>query len=276
MEKNLFLKLILILMMISSCNFAKSQIYYFDITPDVTTEMSSTAGSAYNIFPIDFNNDGTEEYDFRWDDWGTDWFMHFTFNDIDDQIALDGTTTNMYGGRFVKKLAYNDPINSTLTWGTSYPEPFIGESTLNSNFLDQGDKYIGLKFKLGNNVHYGWVLVNFQTYNSTRKLIIKSYAYNSVPNAPIAAGQISSNEIVINNQDKIAIYPNPAKDQITIQNSEFINNNYLIYNSIGQLVKQGKTETGIIEFKDLENGVYFLRINNIEGKDGGIHKIIKL
>lgn len=277
MEKNLFFKkMILILLMISSCTFAKSQIFYFDITPDITTEMSSVAGSAYNIFPIDFNNDGTEEYDFRWDDWGTDWFMHFTFNTTDDQIALDGTATNMYGGRFIKKLALNDPINSGLTWGTSYPEPFIGESTMNSNFLDQGDKYIGVKFKLGNNIHYGWVLVNFQTYNTTRKLIIKSYAYNSVPNATIAAGQISSNEIVINQMDAITIYPNPTIEQINIQNPEFGNSNYMIYNSIGQLVIQGKTENGIIEFKDLKSGVYFLKISNLEGKDGGMHKIIKL
>lgn len=253
----------------------KAQIFYFDISPDVVTEMSSTTGSAYNIFPIDFNNDGTEEYDFRWDDWGTDWFMHFTFNVTDDQIALDGTTTNMYGGRFIKKLAAGDPINNSLLWGTSYPEPFIGESTLNSNFLDQGDKYIGVKFKLGTNVHYGWVLVNFQTYSTTRKLIIKSYAYNSTPNAPIAAGQINSNSIEENIQPIVEIYPNPTENKIQLNTSIETSIGYEIYNNVGQIILKGKTVDKTVNISEIETGIYFIRLSDANGNIVSTQKLVK-
>jgi hypothetical protein len=272
MKKIIFLSFMLLILCHPSL---KSQIFYFDINPDVVTEMSSTVESAYNIFPIDFNNDGTEEYDFRWDDWGTDWFMHFTFNVVDDQIALDGTTTNMYGGRFIKKLASGDPINGSLLWDTSYPEPFIGESTLNSNFLDQGDKYIGVKFKLGTNIHYGWVLVNFQTYNTTRKLIIKSYAYNGTPNAQIAAGQISSSSVDENNQAYIGIYPNPVENVIQLNTNLETSIQFEIYNSIGQKIAQGATTDKTISITDIETGIYFIRLSDAMGNTVSPQKLVK-
>ncbi len=272
MKKIIFLSIMILLFTYFP---VKSQIFYFDINPDVVTEMSSVVESAYNIFPIDFNNDGTEEYDFRWDDWGTDWFMHFTFNVVDDQIALDGTTTNMYGGRFIKKLASGDPINSSLLWGTSYPEPFIGESTLNSNFLDQGDKYIGVKFKLGSNVHYGWVLVNFQTYNTTRKLIIKSYAYNGTPNAQIAAGQISSSNVEENIQPFVGIFPNPAENMIKLTTSIENSIGYEIYNNLGQIILKGETSDKTIDISEIETGIFFIRLADEKGTIFATQKWVK-
>jgi hypothetical protein len=78
-----------------------------------------------------------------------------------------------------------------LNWGSSTPEPLVGESAA-PNFQNLGDRYIGCKFKLGLNTHYGWVRVNF----SSLTLVIKDYAYESTPNQPINAGQTTSTIVV--------------------------------------------------------------------------------
>ena len=136
--KNLQKKFTIILGLLTICGTVKAQINYTDITPDCESTMSSTVSAASNLCPIDFDNNATIEYKFRWNDWSSNWFMHMTYG-TNCEIALDGTTTNLYGGRFIKPLQLNDVINSSLTWGVSSPEPFIGETTVNQNFLNLGD-----------------------------------------------------------------------------------------------------------------------------------------
>ena len=64
---------------------------------------------------------------------------------------------------------------------------------------------------------------------------------------------------------KLQVYPNPVKNQIIIQ---LENTNALkkvnIYNTLGQLVKEGKTL--IIDVRALNSGIYFLEIETSQGK----------
>lgn len=64
-------------------------------------------------------------------------------------------------------------------------------------------------------------------------------------------------------QQNIVVYPNPAKETITIANlteKEY----YYIYNSIGQLIRPGKARNPIetIHTGQWSNGVYLLKTNN--------------
>ncbi|MCW2119511.1 T9SS type A sorting domain-containing protein [Flavobacterium sp. 7A] len=63
------------------------------------------------------------------------------------------------------------------------------------------------------------------------------------------------------------IYPNPAKDVITIENT--IGGYYSIYNTLGQKVKERTTEnlSITIPLNDLNTGVYFISIPNTENKN---------
>jgi hypothetical protein len=55
-------------------------------------------------------------------------------------------------------------------------------------------RYLGLKFQINGETHYGWARLNVQV--NTTKLTIYSrltgYAYETTPNTPIAAGQTHS------------------------------------------------------------------------------------
>lgn len=82
---------------------------------------------------------------------------------------------------------------------------------------------------------------------------------------------LGTNDFFKNN---FAIYPNPANDVINITN---LNNTEVISTSIsdinGRIVKQINSALATISVSDLNSGVYFLKINTLEGS--GTIKIIK-
>ena len=259
-SKNLLFS-ILATFLLSTIN---AQIVYTDINPDITTTLGVGGTYVSSVVAIDFNNDGTEEYNFRWDDYGSSgWFMHMTYAN-GNEFNLKGTATNPYGGRYIQAMNQGQDINASANWGSSSPEPFIGDNA-DPNFKGLGDKYVGVKFKIGGNTYYGWVLVSF---DNSKKLTIKEYAYESTPNKAIKAGDKGSTSINIDkNNKKINIYPNPAKDFIIIDNSI---NNILkidILNINGMLIKSfSPADKKIIKLSvsDLPKGIYIVRINNEE------------
>lgn len=58
--------------------------------------------------------------------------------------------------------------------------------TRTGQFQGQGDKYIGIKFKIGTEFHFGWMKVNLS--NDGKSLIIREVAYDTRPNTPITVG----------------------------------------------------------------------------------------
>ena len=255
-------KVLLIASVLIATLSGHAQIIYTNINPDTVTVMSSTVMSQSNICKIDFDNDGFGEYNFRWDDWGTQWFMHLTYDMATDcKIGLKGTTVNQFGGRFVQPLLLNDSINATdIVWGTSLPEPFIGESTTDANFLGLGDRYIPVRIDLWGQIHYGWILVNFAVQGNSRKLTIKSYAYNSTPNAPILAGQTTiTTGINVEKTEKFEIYPNPAKDNIALRSGSPISE-VRILNNVGQVIYYSTQDISQVDVSGYSNGLYFIEV----------------
>jgi hypothetical protein len=59
-------------------------------------------------------------------------------------------------------------------------------------WLDVKDKYLGLKFIVNGQIHYGWARLTTQqvTYCKVRALL-SGYAYESDANTPIVTGQTS-------------------------------------------------------------------------------------
>jgi len=54
------------------------------------------------------------------------------------------------------------------------------------------DRYLGLKFLINGKIHYGWARFNVKIYRnpeSTVRAVLTGYAYETVPNKPIIAGQ---------------------------------------------------------------------------------------
>jgi len=74
--------------------------------------------------------------------------------------------------------------------------------------------------------------------------------------------------------DKISLYPNPANEVLQLKCENFSDNDIYkigIYNSIGQLIKEEeiifKNQTATINTKDLQSGVYVLKLSSQGTRD---------
>lgn len=108
------------------------------------------------------------------------------------------------------------------------------------------------------------VSLSIDTY-VVRQEICGNVKWDTVVVYPSGVGE---NELTINNE-KLRIYPNPAQDQINLSFDFNINSKkILIYNSIGQMLREEnvifKNKTGIINTKDLANGVYLLTFQHVQ------------
>lgn len=263
MKKILFLGLTLLMM-----GKAYSQIVYTPVNPNFEIDLSPTGGSAANLFPIDFNNDGAVDFNFRWDVFsaGT-YFMHITsstsYNPNNQVMGLG--SFNSYGVPYAMPLNVDTMIGSSSAgWITEPRGPLIGDGE-STNFLGLGDRYIGVRFLVAGQYYYGWVLVSF----ATNKLTIKSYAYQSTPNVAIEAGNKGGSLGVEdrNLTDKVKLYPNPATESVKLSGLKGTSQ-YKIYNTEGRIIKRGTIDTtnNKIIISEFVNGTYVLSVENRDQK----------
>jgi len=243
--------------------FGNAQIIYTDITPDATTTVDFP-GSLNSLVAIDFNGDGTEEYNFRWDGgaFETVWWIHTTFNGS-NELFLKGIDTDPNGSRYIQPISLNTSINSSSNWGNSTPDPLIGDGIMDPNFRNLGDKYIGCKFQLDANTHYGWIRVNL---DANLNFVVKDYAYESTPNNAINAGDEGFTASVqdIGFNKFFNSYPNPVSKNFILKVKQQINvSSFKIYDAIGQAFIpdfQSLDSKFILNLEDFNSGIYFLQV----------------
>jgi hypothetical protein len=233
---------------------ATSQIVYSDIT-DVSATIA--APNVDEFVAIDFNNDGTEEYNFRWDVFNNDlWFLHITFGDDNEINRKEGATSTE---TYVEPMNLNDAISTTGDWGNSFPEPFIADS-FDNNFKGLGDRYIGTKFSINGTIHYGWILVSL---DDNFLFTVKSYAYESTANTPINAGDTGNTASIGSiSENLVTLYPNPANTIVMLQGMEdFTIKSVTIDDLNGRTItKISQQET--IDISSLQSGIYILNVTD--------------
>ncbi len=185
---------------------ANATIVYTDIA-DATLTSGGT---------IDINFTGAGSAEITFEDMG--------FDDVEPGVMFKSadehlTTVSTAEWDIVKGYSLNTNIDANTGWydmGDAYVDPGWGTYTFPSNV----DTYIGASFKIGANVHYGWIRVN---WNGSGTLIIKDYAYENSPNTLIKAGNTGNVGISdVNNDDNISVFPNPTKDIINIKTEKEI------------------------------------------------------
>lgn len=254
---SLFMKKILFSAAICCASLmSKANIVVKDIT-----DFTFTPGSSLNF---DFNSDNTPE---------------FTFSEFDGAIEtyFDHNNVNFVGcgtldtGSWdvIKSLNIGININSSSNFsaqGDAYINPFWASA---NEMFPNGDTYIGTTFKIGNNRHYGWILVN--SNNGT--ITVKSYAYNDVPNQGIKTGQTLGVSESNNNTVSISIFPNPAQESIQIKTEEKIIGKTIL-GSNGQIISKELNGKNTIDVQYLAPGLYFLEIET-GNREKTIKKFIK-
>jgi len=225
---------------------ANGQIVYTDIA-------DFTGGGAVD-YNLDLNNDTTPD---------------FIINAISSNasifaVFLNSNSSNSFLGsqpNYTYPFAMNagDPISSGQAgWynnGTlNYVSCLYGAGS--SNWCGVTDKFLGLRFDVGGNTHYGWARLDVSA--SGDSFTIKDYAYNSTPGAPINAGQtLSTNEFENNNTRIVALNKSIALYNLP-QSIE-----YKVVDITGKSVMSGNlvaSDSYVIEANTLANGVYIVEL----------------
>ncbi|QDU70467.1 PEP-CTERM sorting domain-containing protein [Mucisphaera calidilacus] len=146
-------------------------IIYTPVQPAVTLVQYPGSPSAFNI---DFDNDGTPE--------GA--IINSSVN-MQARFFPPGRTLAGSGSYYATSFAPGAVIDATAD--TTGGANLMTNPNYNANFVGQGN-YIGYRFEIDGNTHYGWVQVDVT--DNLINAIITGYAYESTPDTGIVAGAI--------------------------------------------------------------------------------------
>lgn len=242
----------------------------------VYTDIADFNGAGNSIVGIDLNNDAT-----------TDFFLATTITSTSGVYsnwlvvspgsatgALLGLSSNSFQYPFA--LNVNDPIVPTPSTGSWVSN--AGFQTLNyngciytnSNWCNVTDRYLGLRFNIGTDVHYGWARLDVSEFPANG-WVLKDFAYNTTPNEGLLAGQqtLSLDSPELNNvkivalNKSIGIYNLPTESE------------YFIYSMTGKTVLNGdlSNSTESIEANTLSSGIYIFELK-LKGSSSSIKKKI--
>ncbi len=84
------------------------------------------------------------------------------------------------------------------------------------------------------------------------------------------ASLITSNKNKNINLRNIILFPNPTKNKLKLKSDMELSEHAELTNYLGKLIKKIKIENSEIDVQDMQEGIYFLRINS------STHKFIKV
>lgn len=212
-----------------------AQIVYTDVNPDVVLSCDFLTYSCTGSHSLDLNNDGVTDFVLeplrRGVSCGAGCSLALASTDRDSAVIR--STSQSWIADTTGGFGLNAQIDSSLNWtninhvlASSLPEcqncTFRGSTLVfppaSGPWLNISGKYLPLKIKIGSDFYYGWIRLAV-IIPSPGKITMRifSYAYNSLPNQPILAGQTITTTIDENSfSSSINLFPNPADSHFTI------------------------------------------------------------
>ncbi len=239
---------------LSSSN-AIAQIVYTDVNPDALLNPGTNL--------MDMDNDGEADYNIDIFDLGSFDGVLISGEYYDNYIA--GSINSAAGpfGIYASALNTNDEVGALLNWmndGYLYWSLSAG-GLQGGQWQDISNKYLGVKFNIDGNYHFGWIRMNVST--SPISVTVRDYAYHATANTPLAA--VKPNAIDQLNTFIPTININDKNLVIQLPNG-ITNCNIRIFNLIGQEMINVKdvVSNEEISLQDLLIGTYLLNINSAE------------
>ena len=208
---------------------ANAQVVETDIRDEVTLFNSS-----YNV---DVDGDGLVDFVFShyYSTYGAYSFNSFLEIGGVNSNSIIGFTSYTYSSNMAVKLYPNTEINSLNSFLSS--GVLLGvrgnglsiytTSTFGHWIADCSDNYVGVKFDINGNTHYGWIRI---VVNDAQEFYIAKWGYESQPDTPITTPEItdkSANNILIKDIGKnsdasdIQISFNKAKGEFSYGTTEY-------------------------------------------------------
>lgn len=240
---------------------ANGQIVYTDITD----HMGNSANPEYML---DLNNDGTPDFKVHQYNYVSSYYGSWSFNALflqplnaGNEVLIDESNPGNYAYPFALdsgaiissgQTTWNDNSFSTGYMSLNYD----GDD---GNFIGVTDKFVGLRFVVSGETYYGWARLDVNS--SATSWVVKDYAYNSTPDAPINAGQtLSVGDNQMPNVKVVAL-----NKSIGLYNLGG-NTEYSLISVSGQSVLNGSTSntSHVIEANTIATGVYVLQLKDVD------------
>ena len=238
---------------------ANAQIIYTDVIPDSTIYCVGNPTLNYNL---DLNNDANNDFILTAYYYGMQYISCVYASPLNGN-ALKDTSINTINVPI--PLQFNTVIDSNLllqqSWDTSGYNVLkkIGIPGPPGLWDNLSDYYLGLKLLQSGQTYYGWVRLRVDVTSSYASFIIRDYAYNSIPNQPILAGETIATGVIENSfASSICLFPNPANNHLTIS---FGSNNKKVEVTIADI-------TGTIIYKTSAFAAQKIEVNTKEFAEG--------
>ena len=153
------------------------------------TAQAKVAYTAVNVtiadhsqYFLDLNHDGVNDFS----------FSHFAYGNWDHFYANGLAANQIFGNGSASALRFGVPIGPEghfSRFGLMAKSGAISGSTFTTGeWLNVQNRYLGLQFTINGKTHYGWA-----RFTVTRGIVgtLTGYAYETIPNKRILAGQTS-------------------------------------------------------------------------------------
>jgi hypothetical protein len=245
---------------------AQAQVVYTDVNPDYSHDAPQDNGFA--IYPLDLNNDQTVDFVIASRDTVTA-NAHVRFTLAAPYGAGNAVAGENPGGYdYALALDINSMVDSTLNWiaaTNTMAYNVDSANPYNENWNGVTDKYLGLKFVVGANTHYGWARLD--SYAIGDSIVVKDYAFEATPNVGIMTGNMGASltETQIENLVKFVNKPNNSVQVVV--NGNLTNGVVSVVSSTGQVVSTDAIteKTFSVDMNTLSSGIYMVNVTFNEG-----------
>lgn len=243
---------------------ANAQIIYTDVDPDFTHP-----GSEVGV-GLDINNDGNYDYIMVSADTSlAAGFVRYTVVAPYGSFALTNAIAGEApsGFNYALALNMNDMIDNTLNWISATNTMAMSvDSTnpYNDNWNGVTDRYLGLRFSINGNDHYGWARLDVQAIADVWTL--KDYAYNGVPDLGIEAGATTG--LTEGEMDEMVHFINQENNTVLVRLNENITGaNVKVVSASGQVVQSGAVQGSefVVDMNGLAGGIYMINVTSEQG-----------
>jgi hypothetical protein len=259
---------------------AQGQVVYTDVIPDVT--LGGTLSLNDTTYTLDLNNDGTFEFNIVLTYSGTDPLapgpsfhetMNGDFNVQNNKILI--YRTGIYYPVGLKVPCGNDIPATSYFYGSQFAGLSWQVGAVSADHWNNiHDRVVGLKFKIGTDVHYGWVRLDMNTLDSIPNIVIKDYAYEATALQSIVACDTLAVGIPHSNTGKneVSIFPNPSDGKCVFKFENPLKNRVeiTVTDVFGKdvygtnMMLNSQQHQLSFDFSHLASGIYFIQLKSEE------------
>lgn len=245
---------------------AQAQVVYTDVNPDYSHDAPQNNGVA--VYPLDLNNDQTFD------------FLIVSRDTVTPNATVRLTIAAPYGAGnavagenpagydYALALDMNSMVDSTLNWiaaTNTMAYNVDSANPYNENWNGVTDKYLGLKFVVGGNTHYGWARLD--SYAIGDSIVLKDYAFEATPNVGILTGAMGAS-LTETQVENLVKFVNQANNTVqVVVNGNLTNGVVSVVSSTGQVVSSDAIteKTFSVDMNNLSSGIYMVNVTFNEG-----------